>query len=150
MTAPESSGERIEKKRVLFLCTHNSARSQMAEGLLRHLAGGRFEAASAGTEATSVRPEAVAAMAEIGSDISSQESKTLDRYLEEPFDYVVTVCDDANEACPFFPGAKERLHWSLPDPSRAGGTDEERMEVFRSVRDRLKERIERELAMPPP
>lgn len=145
MKAPAWDGERDGKKRVLFLCTHNSARSQMAEGLLRHLAGGSFEAASAGTEATRVKPEAVAAMAEIGADISTQESKTMERYLDEPFDYVITVCDDANEACPYFPGAKKRLHWSLPDPSRASGADEERLEVFRSVRDQLKDRIEREL-----
>jgi arsenate reductase (thioredoxin) len=96
--------------RVLFLCTHNSARSQMAEGLLRDMAGGRFEVFSAGTEATRVRPEAISVMAEIGVDISAQESKTLERYLGEPFDYVITVCDDANEACPVFPGARERLH----------------------------------------
>jgi arsenate reductase (thioredoxin) len=102
------------KARVLFLCTHNSARSQMAEGLLRHLAGERFEAYSAGTEATHVRPLAIRAMDEIGADISEQESETLDRYLGEPFDYAITVCDDANEACPYFPGAKNRLHWSLP------------------------------------
>ena len=95
-----------EKKRVLFLCTHNSARSQMAEGLLRHLAGERFEVMGAGTEATRVRPLAIRAMDEIGIDISGQESETLDRYLDEPFDYVITVCDDANEACPFFPGAR--------------------------------------------
>jgi len=98
---------------VLFLCTHNSARSQMAEGLLGYLAGDRFEPFSAGTEATHVRPEAIEAMRELGVDISGQVSETLDRYLGEPFDYVVTVCDDANEACPVFPGAKERLHWSL-------------------------------------
>ncbi len=118
----------------------------MAEGLLRSLAGDRFEAMSAGTEATRVRREAISAMSELGIDISGQESKTLDRYLEETFDYVVTVCDDANETCPFFPGAKERLHWSLPDPSAAGGTEEERLGVFRSVRDRLRDRIEGELA----
>jgi len=105
-----------------------------------------FEAFSAGTEATRVRPEAIRVMAEIGVDLEGRESKTLDRYLEETFDYVVTVCDEANEACPFFPGAKRRLHWSLPDPSAAGGADEERLAVFRSVRDRLKERIEGELA----
>jgi arsenate reductase len=92
-----------DRARVLFLCTHNSARSQMAEALLRHLGGDRFEPHSAGTEATHVRPLAVRAMDEIGVDISGQESKTLERYLEEPFDYVITVCDDANEACPFFP-----------------------------------------------
>ena len=103
----------MTKTRVLFLCTHNSARSQMAEGLLRHLAGDRFEVVSAGTEATFVRPEAIEAMAELGADISGQESKALERYLGEPFDYVVTVCDDANEACPTFPGAKHRLHWSF-------------------------------------
>jgi arsenate reductase len=131
--------------RVLFLCTHNSARSQMAEGLLRHLAGDRFEAHSAGTEATRVRPLAIRTVAEIGVDISGQGSKTLDRYLGEPFDYVITVCDDANEACPAFPGAKNRLHWSLPDPSAAKGTEEQRLAVFRKVRDQIKGRIEEEL-----
>jgi arsenate reductase (thioredoxin) len=117
----------------------------MAEGLLRHLAGDSFEAHSAGTEATHVRPLAIRAMEEVGVDISGQESKTLERYLEEPFDYVITVCDDANEACPFFPGAKNRLHWSFEDPSRAEGSEEERLAVFRSVRDRIGQRIEREL-----
>ena len=135
----------MNKTRVLFLCTHNSARSQMAEGLLRRLAGDRFEVHSAGTEATSVRPLAARAMAEIGADVSDQESKTLDRYLGELFDYVVTVCDDANEACPVFPGAKKRLHWSFPDPSRVTGTEEERLAVFRAVRDEIHARMEREL-----
>ena len=134
------AGDRL---RVLFLCTHNSARSQMAEGLLRDMAGDRFEVFSAGTEATRVRPEAISVMAEIGVDISDQESKTLERYLGEPFDRVVTVCDDANEACPIFPGARERLHWSFPDPSRAEG--EERLAVFREVRDEIGARIENEL-----
>ena len=141
MTAAEAG----ERARVLFVCTHNSARSQMAESLLRHLAGDRFEAHSAGTEATHVRPLAIRAMDEIGVDITGQESKTLERYLEQPIDYVVTVCDAANEACPFFPGAKNRLHWSFEDPSRAEGTEEERLEVFRKVRDEIRERIEREL-----
>ena len=135
----------MSKTRVLFLCTHNSARSQIAEGLLRHLAGDRFEARSAGTEATHVRPLAVRAMDEIGADISRQESKTLDRYLQEPFDYVVTVCDAANEACPVFHGAKERLHWSFPDPSQVTGPEEERLGVFRAVRDEIRARIEEEL-----
>ncbi len=130
---------------MLFLCTHNSARSQMAEGLLRHLTGDRFEAYSAGTEATHVRPQALRVMGELGIDISGQESKTLDRYLGEPFDYVITVCDDAKEACPFFPGAAQRLHWSLPDPAAAEGTEDERLEVFRSVRDRLRHHIKGEL-----
>jgi arsenate reductase len=135
----------MEKSRVLFLCTHNSARSQMAEGLLRHLASDRFEAMSAGTEATRVRPLAIRAMDEIGIDISEQESKTLDRYLGEPFDYVITVCDDANEACPFFPGAQSRLHWSFEDPSKAEGSEEERLEAFRRVRDGIKDRVQAEL-----
>ena len=130
---------------MLFLCTHNSARSQMAEGLLRHLAGDRFEVMSAGTEATHVRPLAVRAMQELAIDISGQESKTLERYLGEPFDYVVTVCDEANEACPVFPGAKRRLHWSFKDPSQATGGEEERLRAFRTVRDEIKERIEGEL-----
>jgi arsenate reductase len=133
------------RPRVLFLCTHNSARSQMAEGLLRHLSGGRVVAFSAGTEATRVRPLAIRAMAEAGIDISAQESKTLQRYLGEPFDAVITVCDDANEACPLFPGARERLHWSFPDPSRATGTEAAQLAVYRATRDAIRERIEREL-----
>src|SRR5215471_6355700 len=113
--------ESPSKQRVLFLCTHNSARSQMAEGLLRELGGDRFEPFSAGTEATHVRPLAVRAMAELGIDISGHESKTQERYLNQPFDAVITVCDDANETCPVFPGARQRLHWSFPDPSKAEG-----------------------------
>lgn len=133
------------RRRILFLCTHNSARSQMAEGLLRHLGGDRFEVYSAGTEATRVRPLAIRAMAELGIDIGDQQSKTLDRYLDEPFDAVITVCDDANEACPVFPQAKVRLHWSFPDPSRIQGTEEEQLAVYRSVRDAIRARIEGEL-----
>ncbi len=128
MAAAEMLGGRVK---VLFLCTHNSARSQMAEGLLRHLTGDRFEAYSAGTEATHVRPQALRAMGELAIDISGQESKTLDRYLGEPFGYVVTVCDDAKEACPFFPAAAQRVHSSLPDPAAAEGTEDERLKVFR-------------------
>jgi arsenate reductase len=135
----------MEKTKVLFLCTHNSARSQMAQGLLRHLAGDRFEVMSAGTEATHVRPLAVRAMDELGIDISGQESKTLQRYLGETFDYVITVCDDANEACPVFPGARRRLHWSFEDPAQATGSEEERRRVFQSVRDQIRERMEEEL-----
>jgi arsenate reductase len=135
----------MEKTKVLFLCTHNSARSQIAEGLLRHLAGDRFEVMSAGTEATHVRPLAVRAMDELGIDISDQESKTLNRYLGDTFDYVITVCDDANETCPVFPGAKRRLHWSFGDPAQAMGSEEERLRVFQSVRDEIRERIEGKL-----
>jgi arsenate reductase len=117
----------------------------MAEGWLRHLSGDRFEARSAGTEATLVRPLAIRAMAEEGVDISGQESKTLERYLGEPWDYVITVCDDANEACPVFPGGERRLHWSFPDPSRATGTEGEQLAVYRRVRDAIRERIAGEL-----
>jgi arsenate reductase len=135
----------MEKARVLFLCTHNSARSQMAEGMLRSLAGDHFEVYSAGTEATHIRPLANRAMDEIGVDISGQESKTLERHHRELFDYVITVCDAANEACPFFPGAQSRLHWSFEDPSKAEGSEEERLAVFRSVRDRIGDRVQAEL-----
>ena len=133
-----------DKQRVLFLCTHNSARSQMAEGLLRHLAGDRFDAYSAGTEATRVRPLAIRTMADLGVDISGQASKTLDRYLGETFDAVITICDQANESCPVFAGAKSRLHWSFPDPSQATGS-EEQLAVYRSVRDAIRAWIEAEL-----
>ena len=117
----------------------------MAEGMLRSLAGDHFEVYSAGTEATHVRPLAIRAMDEIGIEISGQESKTLERYLREPFDYVITVCDDANEACPFFPGAQSRLHWSIEDPSKVEGSEDERLEVFRRVRDGIKDRVQAEL-----
>ena len=133
------------KQRVLFLCTHNSARSQMAEGLLRALGSDRFDAYSAGTEATGVRPLAIKAMKELDIDISAQESKTLDRYLDQPFDAVITVCDQANEACPVFFSAKRRLHWSFPDPSKATGTEAEQMQVYRAVRDSVRQRITDEL-----
>lgn len=133
------------KRRVLFICTHNSARSQMAEGLLRHLDGEHFEVFSAGTEATHVRPLAIQVMAEIGIDISQQESKTLGRYLLQPFDEVITVCDTAAETCPVFPGAAHRQHWSFPDPSKATGSEAEQLAVYRSVRDAIRARIEQEL-----
>jgi arsenate reductase (thioredoxin) len=133
------------KRRVLFICTHNSARSQMAEGLLRHLGKDRFEVYSAGTEATVVRPMAIQAMAELGIDISHERSKTLDRYLDEPFDDVITVCDTAAELCPVFPGAARRRHWSLEDPSKATGSESEQLKVYRQVRDQISARIESEL-----
>jgi arsenate reductase len=132
-------------KRVLFLCTYNSARSQMAEGLLRHLGGDRFEVASAGTQATFVRPLAVQAMAEIGIDISSHESKALDSLHDRPFDYVVTLCDEAAAACPVFPGDGQRLHWPFPDPSAVGDSPEAQLAAYRRVRDGIRARIEREL-----
>jgi arsenate reductase len=117
----------------------------MAEGLLRHLAGDRFDVYSAGSEATFVRPQAIEVMNENGIDISGQKSKTLEEYLGQPFDYVITVCDSANEACPVFPGAKQRLHWSFEDPAAAVGREEERLRVFRSVRENIEEHIESNL-----
>jgi arsenate reductase len=132
-------------QRVLFICTHNSARSQMAEGYLRALGSGRFEAVSAGTRARGLHPLAVQAMAEEGIDISLQESKSLAQFVADAFDVVVTVCDEANESCPYFANAKERRHWSFPDPSAALGDDETRFAAFREVRDAIRERIEQEL-----
>ncbi len=130
--------------RVLFLCTHNSARSQMAEGMLRAWGGDRYEVASAGTEATEVRPLAIQAMAEIGIDISGHESKTSEPFAGEWFDYAITVCADG-AACPYFPTAGKQLHWSFDDPSGATGTGAERLEVFRRVRDEIAARIRAEL-----
>jgi arsenate reductase len=117
----------------------------MAEGLLRDAAGDRFEAHSAGTEATAVRPLAIKAMNELGIDISAQTTKTLDPYVDQRFDYVITVCDDANESCPIFPNARHRVHWSLPDPSKATGTEDQQLAVYRVVRDELRARIQAEL-----
>jgi arsenate reductase len=129
------------RPRVLFLCTHNSARSQMAEGLLRAVAGARFEAGSAGTEKTSVNPLAIRVMAELGIDLGGHASKLYEDVASEAWDYLITVCDDANERCPWVPGSVQRLHWSFPDPSRAPGTEEQRLAVFRRVRDQIKERM---------
>jgi arsenate reductase len=121
----------------------------MAEGWLRAMAGDRFEVASAGTEATRVHPLAVRAMAEVGVDLSGHTSKTLDRFLGQPWAHVVTVCDAAREACPVFPRSSGRLHWSFPDPSRAAGTEDERLEVFRQVRDQIGRRLSDWLATQP-
>lgn len=129
------------KKRVLILCTGNSARSQMAEGLLRHDGGGRFEVESAGTHPTSVRPEAVEAMREIGVDISAHRSKSVDEFEGREFDCVITVCDNAKENCPVFPAKTERVHWSFDDPAAAVGGDGERLAVFRRVRDEIRGRL---------
>jgi len=139
----------MTRPRALVLCTHNSARSQMAEGLLRHLAPERFEVESAGTEATRVHPLAIEAMREIGADIGGHRSKTLDGFVGQPWDYVITVCDHANERCPLFPGPTQRLHWSFEDPSAATGTDAERLAVFRRVRDAIAARLTRWLAESP-
>jgi arsenate reductase len=129
------------KKRVLFLCTHNSARSQMAEGLLRKMAGDQFEVFSAGTEKTRVQPLAIEAMREIGIDITSHTSKTLEAFAGEKFDYVITVCDHANESCPIFPGDTQRIHWSFDDPTAAMGSEDEELRAFQTVRDAVQNRL---------
>ena len=126
------------KKRVLILCTGNSARSQMAEGLLRHDAGDRFDVESAGTKPTRVRPEAIVVMRELGIDISGQRSKHLDAFTGQAFDYVLTVCDQANQSCPLYPGATHRVHQSFEDPAALEGSEEERLARFRRVRDELR------------
>lgn len=131
----------VEKKRALILCTGNSARSQMAEGLLRHDGGTRFEASSAGTKPGHVRPEAVAAMLELGIDISHHRSKSVDEMLGQEFDYVITVCDNARESCPVFPAQTKRLHWSFDDPAAATGDEPARLAVFRRVRDEIRARL---------
>ena len=137
-------------ERVLFLCTHNSARSQMAEAWLRALGGDRYEVASAGTEATRVHPLAARAMAEVSVDLGDHTSKTLDRFVGDRWDWVITVCDAANEACPVFPGAAHRLHWSFDDPSRATGDDDARLATFRRVRDEIRTTLAAWLADPVP
>jgi arsenate reductase len=128
-------------ERVLFLCTGNSARSQMAEGLLRHVAGDRFEVFSAGVSPTQVRPEAIEVMQELGIDISHHRSKAVDDFVGREFDYVITVCDNANEQCPVFPGRTKRIHWSFDDPAVVQGDENARLAVFRRVRDEIREEI---------
>ena len=131
-----------EKKRVLIICTGNAARSQMAEGLLRHYGGDKFEVESAGTIATYVRPQGIEVMRELGIDISHHRSKSQDEFENEKFDYVITVCDDANRRCPVFPGNVQRIHWSIDDPAFVGSTEEERLAAFRRARDELKEKLD--------
>jgi arsenate reductase (thioredoxin) len=133
------------KMKVLFLCTGNSARSQMAEGYLGHIAGERFEAMSAGVEPTGLNPLAVEAMREIGIDISQQKSKEVTELLENYFDCVITVCDNAKERCPIIPGTFKSLHWSLQDPAAAEGGHDKKLAVFRRVRDEIVTRIDQEL-----
>jgi arsenate reductase (thioredoxin) len=127
------------KKHVLILCTGNSARSQMAEGLLRRDAGDRFEVFSAGTKPTCVRPEAIAVMSEIGIDISGHRAKSVDEFAQSDFDYVLTVCDDARESCPVYPGHAKRLHHSFDDPVAFQGSEAERLGTFRRVRDEIRD-----------
>ena len=128
-------------KKVLILCTGNSARSQMAEGLFRHEAGDRYEVFSAGTRPTEVRPEAIAVMQEISIDISGHRSKSVDEFTGKTLDLVITVCDNANETCPVFPGAVQRLHWPFQDPAAVAGSEEQRKAAFRTIRDQIHARI---------
>ena len=130
-----------DKKRVLILCTGNSARSQMAEGLLRDIGGDRFGVASAGVAPTHIRPEAIQVMRDMGIDISKQYSKSVYEFTGQEFDYVITVCDNANEQCPVFPGNTKRIHWSFEDPAAAQGDEETRLGVFRRVRDEILQRL---------
>ena len=127
--------------RVLILCTGNSARSQMAEGLLRHDGGESFVVESAGIEPSFVRPEAIEAMREIGMDISGQRSKSIDEFAAEAFDYVITVCDNARQNCPIFPAATSRIHWRIEDPAAVDGAEQTRLAAFRAARDDLRERL---------
>lgn len=131
------------KRRVLILCTGNSARSQMAEGLLRHDAGGAFEVESAGTTPGRVRPEAIEAMKEIGIDIASHRSKHVDEFAEQTFDLVLTVCDHARETCPVFPGHGKRIHKAFQDPAVCEGSGEKRLAIFRRVRDEIRTYLQR-------
>lgn len=137
-----------DKKRVLILCTGNSARSQMAEGLLRHIAGDRFEVESAGVEPSHVRPQAIEAMREVGIDISGHRSKSADEFIGQEFDYVITVCDNANERCPVFPRKAERIHWSFDDPAKAEGDKKTVLAVFRRVRDEIEARLREFIGSP--
>ena len=133
---------RENKLRVLILCTGNSARSQMAKGLLRHLGGTRYEVFSAGTKPAGVNPLAIEAMREVGIDISTQRSKSVAEFAGQEFAAVITVCDNAAEECPIFPGAPQRAHWSLPDPAAVSGTEQEKLGAFRKVREELERRIQ--------
>ena len=133
-----------EKTKVLFICTHNSARSQIAEGLMNTFFGDDYTAVSAGTESTQVNPYAIKVMKEAGIDVASHHSKSVDSFLDQDFDYVVTVCDHANETCPFFPGGKKRVHKGFQDPSAIEGTEEEKLVGFRRIRDEIRAWIEEE------
>jgi arsenate reductase len=138
----EASKGRLDMQSVLFVCTHNSARSQMAEGLLRHMYGDSYEASSGGTSPTKVQPHAVQAMKEIGIDISGQRAEDIRSFDGRRFDYVVTLCDRARGTCPFFAGAREYIHQGFEDPAAYAGSDEESLAAFRRVRDQIREWIE--------
>jgi arsenate reductase len=131
----------MSKKKVLVLCTGNSARSQMGEGLFRAEGGGEFDVFSAGTKPSAVRPEAITVMKEIGVDISGHRSKSVDEFAGQTFDYVVTVCDNARDACPVFPTGTERIHWSFEDPAAVEGSETKRLDAFRRIRDLIHKKV---------
>lgn len=131
----------MAKERILFLCTGNSARSQMAEGLLKSLAGNQFEIFSAGIKPTKVNPLTIKVMHEIGIDISGYRAKSVSEFINRKFDYIITVCDNARQTCPVFPGKYQKISWDLEDPVSAYGTDEDNLMLFRKTRDSIKQRI---------
>ena len=125
-------------KKVLFLCTGNSCRSQMAEGFLRHMASDKFQVFSAGVKPTNLNPYAVKVMAEVGIDISSHQSKSVDKFLNQKFDFVITVCDNSKQTCPLFSGQHQKIHWDIEDPADVKGSEEEKLIFFRKVRDKIR------------
>ena len=135
-------GKKDDRKKVLFICTHNSARSHMAEGLLRKLYGNRYYVRSAGTDPTEVNPLVVKVMAEVAIDISDHQSSSIQDLLDQEWDYIITVCDRANESCPFFPGGKQKIHRGFEDPAAVNGSEEEKIVAFRQVRDEIRRWIE--------
>ena len=130
------------KNKVIFICTGNSCRSQMGEGILRNIAGDIFDVYSAGLKPSIVNPNAIKVMKEIGIDISHHTSDDVNKYIGENFDYIITVCDNAKESCPVFPGNGERIHWSFKDPADAVGSEEEVLNEFRKIRDQIKSTLE--------
>jgi len=137
-----------QKTKVIFVCTHNSARSQMAHGLLQAIGGDAFDVYSAGTESTLVKPFAIQALADSGIDISHHTSDHIDKYMDQDFDYVITVCDSAHETCPYFPATKEKLHWSFEDPSNATGDDAQKLQAFIESRKLIEKKLRHYFNLP--
>lgn len=127
-------------KKIIFLCTGNSCRSQIAEGFMRNMAGDKFQVVSAGVEPTQVNPYAIKAMAEVDIDISSHKSKSVNEFLNQKFDYVITVCNHARQVCPVFPGQHQDIHWDIEDPANFKGSEQDKIKFFRKIRDEIKEK----------
>ena len=136
----------MKKKKILFICTHNSARSQMAEGIINTFYSNKFEAFSAGTKVSEVRHQAIEVMEEMGVDLTNHYSKHMKKFYGIKFDLVITVCDNAKKVCPIFPGAKKMIHKSFPDPSLATGSEEDKLQIYKKVRDQIYQWIKEELA----